>query len=264
MKLTWYGTASLILEDQGTRIAFDPFCGLPVRPGGDPGMSLPDRKDFQQVSHVFVTHGHLDHICHIPEIYRDISVTVHCTATPKETLLKRGLAPEKISQIAPGWSTDLGPFHIMALQGRHCVFDLPLLRKTILSARFFRHPIHLFQVLKLHLTHPENGEILFYEIENRGFRLQIMGSMNLDEHTDYPTGADLLILALQGRSDQDTYALDFVERLKPQAILLDHYDNTFPPMSGEVNPSGFINNVREKYGIPCDTLKFKKGVLLNE
>ena len=28
MQLTWYGTAALILKEDDTSIAFDPFCGL--------------------------------------------------------------------------------------------------------------------------------------------------------------------------------------------------------------------------------------------
>ena len=31
MRLTWMGTASLILEQDGTGLAFDSFMGLPVR-----------------------------------------------------------------------------------------------------------------------------------------------------------------------------------------------------------------------------------------
>lgn len=82
-----------------------------------------------------------------------------------------------------------------------------------------------------------------------------MGSMNLDSNTEYPTGADALVLPLQGRSDQDTYALALVERLKPKAVLLDHYDDAFPPLSSQVDTSGFVRNVQERYGIYCKPLR---------
>lgn len=256
MELIWYGTASLILKEGDASIAFDPFCGMRRE------KSVPDEPDFRKVPHVFVTHGHFDHIYHIPWLYRDSPVRIYCTAAPKDTLLKRGVSSQKIREITPGWRGQCGPFRITAYQGRHCVFDGPLLRRTILSVRFWRHPAHLFRVLKAHFSCREKGEILFYEVSCKGARIQIMGSMGLDADTEYPTGADVLVLPLQGRSDQDSYALRFVERLKPKAVLLDHYDDAFPPMSNEVDTSGFIQNVEGQFRISCEPLRKKDPVTI--
>lgn len=253
MELIWYGTASLILKEEDAAIVFDPFCGM----RGERADHVPDEPDFRKTSHVFVTHGHFDHIYHIPRLYRDSSVRIYCTAAPKETLIKNGFSAQKIEEIKPGWSGQFGPFRISAYQGRHCTFDGPLLRRTILSLRFFRRPVHLGHMLKTHLTYKENGEILFYEVSCKGKRVQIMGSTNLDSDTEYPTGADVLVLPLQGRSDQDIYALQFVERLKPKAVLLDHYDDAFPPISSEVDTSGFVRNVEGQFGIFCEPLRKK-------
>lgn len=264
MEIRWYGTASLILREGDTSIAFDPFGGLPIHSITHPVSPLPYENDFLSAKHIFVTHGHLDHIYHIPRLYRHAPATVYCTRTPKKTLLGNGFPSEKIREIAPGWKGRCGPFAITAYQGRHCVFDLPLIRHTVISVRFWRHPVHLLRLLALHLRHRENGEILFYEITCRGQRIQVMGSMGLDSKTAYPTGADLLILPLQGRSDQDTYALKLVERLKPKAILLDHYDNTFPPLSDDVDTSGFIRNVRRKFKITCEPLRKEIPVSLSK
>jgi hypothetical protein len=264
MKLTWYGTAALLLQDGETAIAFDPFFGLSV-PISHRRMELPaDARDFRNIRHIFVTHGHLDHIYQIPQLCENASHRIYCTDAPARTLKKHGVLPEQIHRIIPGDQLTIGDFQIRAFQGRHCVFDRPLLCHTICSRRFFRHPIHLIRLLKIYLTHRECGEILFYEVTCRGLRIQIMGSMNLDKDTIYPTGADVLILPLQGRSDQDTYALTLVERLKPRSIWIDHYDNTFPPLSDQVDPSGFIRNVTEIFGISCEPLPYKKGVFFHE
>jgi hypothetical protein len=97
----------------------------------------------------------------------------------------------------------------------------------------------------LRKLYEENGEMLFYEIKAEGKRIQIMGSMGMDPETDYPEGADLLIMALQGRADQDDYAMQFVKKLKPKEIMLYHIDDSFPPMSSEVDTLGFEINAKK-------------------
>jgi hypothetical protein len=102
----------------------------------------------------------------------------------------------------------------------------------------------VFQGNKLYSTIKFKG-MLFYEIKAEGKRIQIMGSMGMDPETDYPEGADLLIMALQGRADQDDYAMQFVKKLKPKEIMLYHIDDSFPPMSSEVDTLGFEINAKK-------------------
>lgn len=111
------------------------------------------------------------------------------------------------------------------------------------------------RLLRLNKAYDENGEILFYEITCGTLRLQIMGSLGLDADTAYPTGADWLILPFQGRSDLTEYAMPLVERLAPRGILLDHYDDAFPPMSATVDTAGFVTAAEKRLGIPCRALK---------
>ncbi|MCR4951559.1 MAG: hypothetical protein K6A40_09585, partial [Solobacterium sp.] len=84
-----------------------------------------------------------------------------------------------------------------------------------------------------------------------------MGSMNLLDE-DYPEGADLLILPFQGRSDIDSFGEQIIRRLKPKTVLLDHYDDAFPPMSGTVETASFEALLKDRYGIPCRAMTFLK------
>lgn len=266
MQLIWYGNASLILQDEDTAIAFDPFSGIPVSASHDNNMVLPYTQEFRNVKNVFVTHGHFDHIYHIPKLYHNSEVRIYCTKTPYQTLCERWEPAEdpreKLCMIAPGLKETIGSFHITAYQGRHCKFDKRLILKKLFSVRTWKYLPQLLRLGRLNACYPENGEILFYEVACKGKRIQIMGSMNLDSDTKYPTGADILILPLQGRSDQNEYALQFVDRLKPKQVMLDHYDDAFCPLTDEIDTSGFVQNVRECFGISCRPLK--KGEIIYE
>lgn len=255
MKIFWYSNASIIIQSGDKSIAFDPFCSITPGDLKKNGKKLPFEKELSGADDVFVTHGHFDHIYHIPRLYAAGNARIFCTKTPAEKLKRKGIAKNRVSEIAPEMTIKSGPFTVLTRRGKHCKFDMSLLYKTIFSLRFFRHPLHLLRLLWIHMTYHENGEILFYEVRCEGRRIQILGSMNLDNSEDYPTGADLLILPLQGRSDQDTYALKIVDRLMPKAVLLDHYDNAFEPLTNSVDVSGFIENVTKFYHIPCFTLK---------
>jgi len=79
----------------------------------------------------------------------------------------------------------------------------------------------------------------------------LMGSLNLEENIEYPKGVDLLILPFQGRSDLSTYTIPLIQRLEPKKVLLDHFDDSFPPISSLVDTQPFVKLMREKFpGIP--------------
>lgn len=255
MDITWYSAAGLVLREGEAAIAFDPFFGMSVGCFADKKpVDLPV-DDFRNVTDVFVTHGHVDHIYHLPQLCGLSSFRIHCTPAPRRALLRRGVPDERMVPAAPGGRDELPPFTVTAYQGRHCRFDLPIILKTVFRRGFFRHPVHLIRFLWEMGRHPEKGEILMYEVSWIGKRIQILGSLGLDPGTDYPTGADILILPFQGRSDLETYALNIVRTLKPRLILLDHYDNAFPPISDDIDTQNFINILRERERISCRAME---------
>lgn len=266
MKLQWYGTAALLVSDEesGTVIAFDPFVGI-AHGNRHPERVLPeDGGELALVSDVFVTHGHFDHILQIPGLYSGGGAAIHATKTPCDTLRNRGISEKQLDILAPGGYDSVGNIAIRFYQGQHCRFDALLVIKTFLRylrPGNFRHGMRL---LRWNKEYPENGEILFYELECCGKRLQIMGSMGLDPDTDYPTGADLLILPYQGKSSPVKYAASLVERLHPKAILLDHYDNSFPPMTARIKTEPFEKLMRETYHIPCRAMECGKTYDMEE
>ena len=260
MEITWYGTAAIILREGDRAIAFDPFFGLPTGRLKDQTLAETPKDGFLGVTDVFVTHGHFDHIYHLPALCSEADFQIHCTPTPRKTLMRRGVSPDRIKPMTAGMTDSVGPFTVTAYQSRHCRFDLGIIGKTIFRKRFFKHPIQIVRIARENLRFPENGEIVLYEVACGEKRIQVLGSLALDAGTEYPTGADVLILPFQGRSDLGKQGLDIVRRLTPRAVLLDHYDDTFPPISGDIETKDFIKKLREQEHIPCRAMEKGKEI----
>lgn len=241
MKLTWYGTAALILEENGFRLAVDPFVAMTPIGISDEERYKSDRAAaFRSADAVLVTHGHFDHIYDIPALYRDSCAQIYATKAPHESLIERGVSADRITVIAPGDMLTIGPFDIAVYQGRHCKFDAGVAKRTLARKSTMTHLKDLLRLWKLNMDFPENGETVFYDIHVGARHLQLMGSMGMDENTDYPTGADLLILPFQGTGDPAKTVAPIISALQPKRILLDHYDDAFPPLSSQIRTENFV------------------------
>lgn len=251
MKLSWFGTASVMLESEGYRLVFDPFLTIPIRE------SICRRKlhaiKYRTADAVLVTHGHFDHILDIPRLYKGSDTKIYATSTPCKALMKRKVERDQLRVIGPGVTFTLGNFTIRVYQGRHCRFDPGIMLKTVFKWETFLYPKRLYELIKLNRLYAENGETLFYEIEAEGKRVQLMGSMGLDIDTEYPTGADVLILPFQGTLNPARTVAPIIHKLQPKKIYLDHYDNTFPPMSSHVDTVDFTAKLH-RHGIPAAAL----------
>ncbi len=130
MKLKWYGTAALLVFDEQSVIAFDPFLGIGHGDSYPERISMNGVGALMLVSDVFVTHGHFDHIIQIPALYSGGEVTIHATSTPCETLRNHGVSEKQLDILSPGGYYAVGNFTVHAIQGRHCQFDKPLVIRT--------------------------------------------------------------------------------------------------------------------------------------
>ena len=69
MKITWFGTASILLESEGEKLLFDPFVQLA---GGSNPNSL---EDFPADTDICITHGHVDHLFFLPDLLAELAGT---------------------------------------------------------------------------------------------------------------------------------------------------------------------------------------------
>ena len=237
----------MLLKHDGSRLLFDPFFPLNGR------VYNPTPDNFVGIEHIFITHGHVDHISGIPDIMNLNGglATVYCTATPRKALISKGFNESRIKEIKPGNSFTPGSFEVRVLKGKHIVFNKWLIVKTLLTPRVLTHWNNAKYLMSENKVCIEAGETVVYDICASGKRVLLLGSLNLDGDTEYPVNTDLVILPFQGRSDIAEYALAFIERLQPKKVLLDHYDDTFPPISSKVDTGPFIYEMGQKHpGIP--------------
>lgn len=244
MKITWHGAASILIEAAGERILFDPFVQLR---GAENPNSL---DDFIEERYICITHGHLDHLMEAAEFLdRETpgEATVYCGSVPADTLMEQGVDCSNVVLVEPGMQWKIGNVGLKVYKARHSVPEFFLKIKTLLHPRMIKYAVNTLFLASANRQFPEGNETFMYEIRAEGKRVQILGSMGLDELEEYETGAELLILPFQGVGRPEEEAEKIIERLKPKHVLLDHFDDAFPPVSRTVDTRRFKKLMDEKY-----------------
>lgn len=257
IRIMWLGTAALKLENQEGTVLIDPFVEM------DGAENRNDKEDFLSGDAILITHGHLDHLSLVPELEGIRRMPVYCTATPEQTLKRHGVEASLVHRISPGDRFMVCGFTVRVYTGVHIHFDGKLIRKKLLSVRVLRYRRNLKRILRLHLQYPENRETVLYELSWQNIRIQVMGSLGLSKNEDYQEGADLLCLPYQGSSTLEEHAREVLLRLKPKAVMLTHFDDAYPPVSGTVDTEGLKRMMQREFrGIRLIIPEAEKQVLL--
>lgn len=252
MKITWYGTASVLLETKEASLLFDPFMKDLPEGRERPEVRQARWEAFRRQKNILITHGHWDHLSSITALYADIPCTVWLTASARNILLAQGFPAEKLRLIRPGDILEFGDCAVHVIQGRHIRYDVKTAAQLFARVRSRDLFQRMTRMARMNREYKENGETMFFEIMAEGKRVQLMGSAGLAEGVGYPAGADVLILPHQGRSDMDRHNWAVAQKLAPKRILMDHYDDTFPPVSTEVPVDAFCKQMSRM--IPTEKL----------
>ena len=240
MKITWYGTASLSIQQGQDAVLFDPFVLM------NENLPAATLKQFALFDHIFLTHSHFDHMIDVPAVLALNNATVYCSRETAGILLREGVEQKRIALTGPGAVIKKGAITIGVLRGRHITFDLKLVLQTLFSRRAAANFKKLKKIYRLNKLYPA-GEVFIYKIEAGGKTVLHLGSLALDPDETYPTQCDLLTIPYQGRSDLERYATEFIETLNPKALYLHHFDDAFPPVSSPVKLAPLQKIVAELY-----------------
>ena len=238
MELTWLGTAGFQIKTGKHVLLIDPYLSRngaarprqPLAPG-----------DLSETDHIFVSHGHFDHILDVPAIASQSGSRVYCCPVTAGTLRHNGLRGDQIHAVPDdNYPVALGGYRARAFFSQHVKFDRRLLVKTLARINF-RIP----RYLPLMKAYPA-GQVLSWQFEIEGRVLQHFGSAGSSAMELERLGRqkiDILLVPLQGHTRICDVALRYVQVLKPRMVIAHHQDDFFPPISTYVDILPFIKAV---------------------
>lgn len=241
MRIKWYGTATILLESATGSVLIDPYLK-------NYHIEFPKAKleELEDVAAILITHPHFDHFLHSGEISKVLKAPIYVCKRGIEIAKEQLFPVERYRECKVGDFWYIGDMKVTVYQGKHCKFDFLLLCKKHFDIIFHRKINQAREVMKTNRAFSiKERDILNYLIEVEGKSIFVIGSANIPDQMEYPTGMDLLVFPYQGRSRMEKYAMEIIKRLQPKAVFLDHFDDAFPPISEEMDCSDIIKAVKE-------------------
>lgn len=268
MKITFFGTTTLLFDDGKDQIFFD--CHF-TRPSllkyifsckASTNKELADRiiktHHIDRLRAIFISHTHHDHVMDAPYVAKCCNATIYGSSSAVNVGLGGDVPPEKLVQFKAGDSYQVGNFKIKVITSLH---SKPTALNNDLGQEITEP---LVQPAKLR-NYKEGGSYDFI-VEAEGKTYVIRPSFNYIEGQLDGIKADYLFLGIAGiaKADSETEKKFFeetVEKVKPSLIIPLHWDNFFSPLDEPVKamPS-FVEKTNvaffkltsycEKHGIP--------------
>ena len=232
IKLTWYGTASVRITAGASQILIDPFFPLP-----DSHIHVPPDA-YTGCRDILITHGHYDHIGSLHDIVSG-DTAIYCTKAPYTSLLKKGVRKQNLRIITAESVLSFGDIKITAFKGSHIKLSLLDGLKAVFCKRVWLNRKGIIGKIRLFTSCREKKESLCYLVEAYGKRILILGSLSLAKNSAYPLGVDLALFPYQGSDQLCSIAKRIFQTIRPKAVLLTHFDDTFPPFSTEIDTTDF-------------------------
>ncbi len=240
MKITFFGTTTLLFDDGTDQILFDAHLTRPSLPkyilGKKPtNTELVDEMikthKIDRLRAIFVSHSHHDHVMDAPYIANKCGAEIYGSSSALNVARGGDVPEEKLVLFDYNETFKVGGYTIKVIPSIHS-------KPTILNndlGQTIDEPLR--QPAKLR-NYKEGGSFDFY-VEAQGKRYMIRPSFN------YITGqmdgykADVLFLGVAGlqkadKATEKTFFAETIEKLEPELVIPLHWDNFFSPLTKPV------------------------------
>ena len=240
MKITYFGTTTLLFDDGRDQILFDAHLTRPSLIRYALGSGSTDKKlvdETLKAHHVdrlkalFISHSHHDHVMDAPTIANQCGATIYGTESTLNVARGGGVPEQRLVRFQANETYQVGGYRVTVIPSLH---SKPNLLNNDLGQTI---DAPLSQPARLR-SYKEGGSYDFY-IEASGKRYMIRPSFNYIEGQMDGYKADVLFLGVGGlqKADPDMESAFFretIDRLQPELVVPLHWDNFFSPLTKPV------------------------------
>ena len=234
MKITFFGTTTLLFDDSTDQILFDAHFTRPSLAkyitGAMSETSTAMCDELMRLHHIgrfkaiFVSHSHHDHVMDAPYIANKCDAMIYGSSSARNVALGGGIPEDRIVVFEDGGEYSVGSYKIRILKSLH---SKPTILNNDLGVPIekpLQQPVSLRE-------YKEGGSYDFY-IEHGDKKILIRPSFNYIENQLNGIQADILFLGVAGLAKADEEAekaffRETVEKVQPRLVIPVHWDNFF-------------------------------------
>lgn len=241
MKITWFGAASLLIESEKDSIMIDPAKG-PAHSENSPSW-----EDLMCSENILLASGRIERSAGIPLIVNTSGATVYCSAVTASLLEAKRTYPDLIAVVKPGLCLSFGTIHASILAGCTSSSDYrDNIKGSLRSPRSLRYLSNSIYLASHIGGYADASAVLCCSISAAGRTVLIPGLSMLNPDTDYPKYPDMLVLPYTG-SDDDNNIVSAIERIEPRSVMLDMFDDFYPPVTKTADTRGLHKLLSDKF-----------------
>ena len=240
MKVTFFGTTTLLFDDGKDQIFFDAHMTRPSLPRYIAGSAVTDRDvvdeklslhHIDRLKAIFVSHSHHDHVMDAPYIANQTGAVIFGTSSALNVARGGDVPEQQLREFQANETYEVGNYRIKVIPSLHS-------KPTILNndlGQTIDEPLR--QPSKLR-SYKEGGSYDFY-VEVNNMKIMIRPSFNYIEGQMKDYQADVLFLGVAGLQKADDavekkFYEETIGRLNPGLVIPVHWDNFFSPLTKPV------------------------------